>query len=196
VTTQDPGRLSVILAAVREGRAGAGDRLYEHVYAELHRIAQREMRREHRRPTLLQTTGLVNEAWMRMAGNRPEDWKDRRYFFAAAAQAMRRILVDSARKRRAQRRGGDADRITLRSDVAGASPSYDVLALHEALEGLATIRQRAARVVELRFFGGLTVSETAESLEISPRSVDSDWNFARRWLERAMTEGPGPAPPA
>jgi len=194
--SREPGDLSVILAAVRDGEAGAEERLFERVYQELHRIAHREMRREHSRPTLMQTTALVNETWLRLAGNSPGDWRDRRYFFGAASRAMRRVLVDTARKRKAARRAGDAQRITLQSNMPGQEPSYEILALHEALDGLAVIRQRAADVVELRFFGGLTVEETARQLEVSPRSVDSDWNFARRWLERTMTERPDSVPPA
>ena len=190
----DPTDLSAILASIRDGDEGAQERLYERVYEELHRIAHREMRREYERPTLMQTTVLVNEAWLRLAGNRPEDWRDRRYFFGAASRAMRRVLVDTARKRKAARRAGDMQRITLQSNTPGQEPSFEILALHESLERLAEIRPRAASVVELRFFGGLTVEETARQLEVSPRSVDSDWNFARRWLERAMTDGPDSAP--
>ena len=193
---RDPADLSVILAAVRDGEEGAEERLFERVYEELHRIAHREMRREFQRPTLMQTTVLVNEAWLRLAGNRIDDWRDRKYFFGAASQAMRRVLVDTARKRKAARRAGDMQRITLQSNTPGQEPSFEILALHEALENLTTIRPRAAHVVELRFFGGLTVEETARQLDISPRSVDSDWNFARRWLERTMREGPASGPPA
>ena len=193
--SREPTDLSVILASVRDGEAGAEERLFERVYQELHRIAHREMQREHQRPTLMQTTVLVNEAWLRLAGNRLDDWQDRRYFFGAASRAMRRVLVDTARKRKAARRAGDMQRITLQSNTPGKEPSFEILALHEALDGLAAVRPRAANVVELRFFGGLTVEETARHLDVSPRSVDSDWNFARRWLERTMTEGPGSGPP-
>jgi len=194
----DPGEredFSGVLQAVRRGDPDAENLLFERVYTELHRLAQREMRREFKRPDLLQTTALVNEAWLRMAGNKPSDWKDRRYFFGAASRAMRRILVDHARRRQAARRGGGLLRVTLSGEIPGQAPAYDVLALHEVLERLAGIRPRAAQVVVLRFFGGMTVPETAEQLGISSRSVDSDWNFARRWLERTISERPDREPP-
>ncbi len=194
--SHQPGDLTGVLEAARSGDPGAEQELLERVYDQLRRMAHGEMARELRRPTMLQTTALVNEAWLKLGGNKQEVWKNRSYFFGAALRAMRRILIEHARKRDAQRRGGGAVSVTLEDDAAVDAPRFDLLALDEALDRLTAIRPRAARVVGYRFFLGMSIEETADLLEISPRLVSSDWNFAKRWLERELSAGwPANDPP-
>lgn len=185
-----PADLTSVLEAARNGDGRAEQELFERVYDQLRRMAHVEMMLEHNRPTMLQTTALVNEAWLKLAGNQKEAWKNRSYFFGAALKAMRRILIDYARKRKAQRRGGGAAKVTLEDDAVVEAPRHDLLALDEALDRLTAIRPRAAKVVGYRFFLGMSIEETAEQLGISQRLVSSDWNFAKRWLERELTAGP------
>ena len=136
----------------------------------------------------LQATALVNEAYLRLVDTRRMDWKNRAHFLAMAARLMRRILVDSARARASQKRGGDAVRVSLSDDLAVADENgLDMLGLNDALEALADVDKRQSRVVELRFFGGLTVEETAAVLDISVDTVMRDWKTARAWLLREMT---------
>jgi RNA polymerase sigma-70 factor, ECF subfamily len=173
----------------RNGDQTALDRLLPLVYEELHRIAARYMRRERTAHTL-QTSALVNEAYMRLADYKQMKWQDRAHFFAVAAQAMRRILIDFARARRNRKRGGDAERVSLAEDTAVApNGRTDVLALNEALESLAKLNARQARVVELRYFGGLNEEEVAHVLGIAPRTVRADWQLARVWLYKTLTTG-------
>jgi RNA polymerase sigma factor (TIGR02999 family) len=161
------------------------------VYDELHRIAARYMRGERRRNTL-QTTALVNEAYMRLADYKRMQWQDRAHFFAVAAQAMRRILIDFARARQNLKRGGDAERVSFDEGILATSTNgTDLLALNEALEQLAMMNARQARVVELRYFGGLNEEEVAHVLGIAPRTVRSDWRLARAWLYKTLTTGNG-----
>jgi len=183
-----PGDLTVALQAARAGDDDAQRLLYERVYDELHRMAHGRLRREGRKPTLLQTTELVNEAYLRLVGAEPGDWENRAHFFGAAVEAMRRILVEYARRRNAARRGGGQRPVTL-SDVAAHAPSLDLVGLNEALDRLTEIRPRAAQIVGLRFFIGLTVQETADMIRVSPRTVDSDWKFASAWLRREVSGG-------
>lgn len=188
----DPGGRGDVTRALRAARSGddqAQRRLYERVYDELHRMAHRRLGREGRKPTLLQTTELVNEAYLRLVRVDPENWENRAHFFGAAVEAMRRILVEYARRRNAARRGGGRRPVTL-SDVAARTPSLDVVALNDALDRLSAIRPRAAQVVGLRFFIGLTVKETADLIRVSPRTVDSDWRFASAWLRREVSGSP------
>jgi RNA polymerase sigma factor (TIGR02999 family) len=157
------------------------------VYAELKAIAEREFRRESAHHTL-QTTALVNEAWLRLA-NRPGGYESRSHFLGAAAKAMRHVLVDHARRRRARKRGGDLDRVTL---VTGdgrvpEEPVADVLDLDAALEKLEQSEPRLARVVELRFFVGSTIEEIAEAVGVSHMTVSNDWRRARVWLARELS---------
>jgi RNA polymerase sigma factor (TIGR02999 family) len=160
------------------------------VYEELRRQAGRAMRREGDAHTL-QATALVHEAYLRLVDQQRVQWRNRAHFFAIAAQMMRRVLVDHARTRLAAKRGGELQRVTL-GDVgagpaeAGDGDGVDVLALHEALERLALLDPRQARLVELRYFGGLGIEETAEALEVSPATVKRDWAVARAWLRRAL----------
>jgi len=159
------------------------------VYDELRRIAARHLRREQRTNHTLQTTALVHEAYLRLAGQQRPYWPDRAGFCAAAAQAIRRILIDHARRRASRRRGGAAARrVPLDSGVLAApTPSIDVLVLDEALSRLAAVSPRQARVAELRYFGGLTDDETAAVLGVSRRTVQTDWRGARAWLYRALS---------
>jgi len=164
------------------GSAQALDALIPLVYDDLHRAAHLYMAREAPDNTL-QTTALVNEVYLRLAGGRPTNWNDRSHFFAVCATVMRRILTDMARARRSLKRGGSADHLPLDDEIlVSISPRVDLLALDEALTGLAAVDQRQARVVELRFFGGLSVAETAEALHVSPETVHRDWRLAKEWL--------------
>ena len=170
----------------RNGDQTALDRLLPLVYEELHRIAARYMRGERTEHTL-QTSALVNEAYMRLADYKHMKWQDRAHFFAVAAQAMRRILIDFARARRNYKRGRGAERVSLAEDIAVApSGGTDVLALNEALESLAKLNARQARVVELRYFGGLNEEEVGHVLGIAPRTVRGDWQLARVWLYKTL----------
>jgi RNA polymerase sigma factor (TIGR02999 family) len=180
-----------LLADWRNGDQTALDRLLPLVYEELHRIAARYMRGERREHTM-QTTALVNEAYMRLADYKRMQWQDRAHFFAVAAQAMRRILIDFARARRNRKRGGDAERVSLDEGIAPTPDnSTDLLALNEALEQLEKMNARQARVVELRYFGGLDEKEVGHVLGIAPRTVRADWQLARAWLYKTLTSGNG-----
>lgn len=181
-TAHDVTRLLVDL---QRGADGAADQLVPLVYGELHKLAVHYMRAE-RGDHTLQPTALVHEAYMRLVDQRNASWQNRSHFFGIAAQAMRRILVDHARRKRAGKREG-GDRVTLDESVAEAPQrSVDLIALDDALNKLAALDPRQARVVELRFFGGLDIEQTAESLGISPATVKRDWTFARAFLQREM----------
>ena len=158
--------------------------------AELRRLARSYMRRERPGHTL-QTTALVNEAFLRLTDARGVRWQDRAHFLAIAARLMRRVLVDHARSRGYRKRGGGAERVTLDEGLAAApEPEVDVVALDRALQSLAEVDARKSRVIELRFFGGLSVEETAEVLHVSTDTVKRDWRLARLWLLREL-EGDG-----
>jgi RNA polymerase sigma factor (TIGR02999 family) len=176
-----------LLVAWRGGDAGALDRLLPLVYAELRRVAHRYMRDE--RPNHpLQTTALVHEAYLRLIDVTRVDWQSRNHFFAVSAQMMRRILVEAARRRNAGKRGGDASHVALdEAFVPAADRGADLLALDEALEHLATLAPRKARVVELRYFAGLSVKETADVLGVSVETVMRDWRMAKLWLQRDLS---------
>ncbi len=184
------------LAILRRGAPDGMERLIPLVYAELRRMAHHQLAAEPAGHTL-STTALVHEAYLRLADQGPSAWVNRAQFFALAARAMRRVLVDYARRRQAARRGGPAQRpVSLEDAEAGADADAltlaargeELLALDQALERLSAIDPRAARVVECRFFGGLTENETAETLGVSTRSVAGDWLMARGWLYRALSE--------
>lgn len=184
----NPGDLTLLLHAAGSGDREAYARLYEAVYAELRRVAGANLRREAPGHTL-QPTALVNEAYLRLAPGTA--WENRRHFFGAAAEAMRRILVDHARKRRSGKRGGDFERVTLHGvDVAADDCLVDVLAVDAALTELAASRPRLAQLVGLRCFAGMAIEEAAEALGISPATAKRDWAFARAWLvERLGVDG-------
>ncbi len=184
------GELTTLLRAWSDGDADAFDRVLPLVYDELHRMATRYLVGE-RSSISLQATALVNELCLRLLGWDPVHWQNRRHFFGVSAQMMRRVLVDIARRRRAERRGGpDAVRVPLDTiDVPASEPGADLLAVDMALQLLAAEDPRKAHVVELRFFGGLSIDETAEALGISARTVHADWTLARAWLYRTLTAG-------
>jgi RNA polymerase sigma factor (TIGR02999 family) len=184
----DPARPDVtqLLLAWSDGDEAALQALIPIVHDELHRIAAACMAGE-RPGHSLQTTALVNEAYLRLVGTRRVNWQNRAHFLAMAARLMRRILVDVARSKQYQKRGAGAVRVTLVDDIALSSePGRDLVALDEALEALAAVDERKSRVIELRFFGGLTVSETAETLHVSPETVMRDWKVAKAWLLRQL----------
>jgi RNA polymerase sigma factor (TIGR02999 family) len=181
-----------LLRAWSQGDGSALDRLMPLVYNELHRLARYYMRRE-RPDHTLQATSLVNEAYLRLIDVNRVEWRNRAHFLALAAQMMRRILVESARNRQRQKRGGGAVHVNL-DDVQELpdSKEHDLVALSDALNGLATFDARMSRVVELRFFGGLTVDETAHVLNMSPETVLRDWKTAKAWLLREIRRGHHP----
>jgi RNA polymerase sigma-70 factor (ECF subfamily) len=188
-------QITVLLKAWGAGDEAALERLAPLIYDELHRIAGRQMRREEPGATL-QTTALVNQAWVHLVGGAQVAWQDRAHFFAVSSQVMRRILVDAARARGAGKRGARAPRFQLNESIDAAPPrDAELIALDDALDGLARFDPRKARVVEMRFFGGLSVEETAVVLKISPQSVMRDWKLARAWLKREIGGERGATPP-
>jgi RNA polymerase sigma factor (TIGR02999 family) len=178
-----------LLLAWSAGDAAAGERFVAAIYEDLHRQAVRAMRREGDAHTL-QATAIVNEAYLRLVDQRRVQWRNRAHFFGVAAQMMRRVLVDHARTRLAEKRGGGLQRVTLSGVDAGAAgdADLDVLALHDALERLAILDPDQARLVELRYFGGLGIEETAEALDVSPATVKREWAVARAWLRRELAD--------
>jgi len=183
------GEITAALAAIRGGDETAVPRLLPLVYEELRRVARRMMAREPPGQTL-QPTALVHEAYLRLFGNGPTSWENRAHFFVAAATAMRRILVERARRRRAERHGGQKRRVTLDEGAVPADPpATDLLALDDALGRLEAEDERAGRVVHLRYFAGLGIEETAELMGVSTATVSREWTYARAWLLRDMTRG-------
>jgi RNA polymerase sigma factor (TIGR02999 family) len=179
---EDSHTITHLLLEWRSGNKDASARLMELVYRELHQMASRQMRRERDEHTL-QTTALVHEAYIRLCGAEPIQWHDRAHFFAVAAQQLRRVLVDYARRFRSEKRGGGKICATLfDADKAAWQLDEQLLAVDEALARLEALDRRAAKVIELRFFGGLTECEAAEALEISITTLKRDWDFARSWL--------------
>jgi RNA polymerase sigma factor (TIGR02999 family) len=175
-----------LLRAWSSGDSEALDALTPLVYEELHRRAHWYMRRENPGHTL-QTTALVNEAYLRMVDLRQVSWRDRAHFFALASRVIRHVLVDAARSRRSLKRGADAFPEALDEDLrVSETPPADIIALDDALRALSAIDERKNQVVELRFFGGLTVEETAEVLGVSPETVKRDWKLAKAWLRREL----------
>ena len=188
VVTPSSGEVSKLLRAWTDGDRGALDRLTPIVYDELHRLAQRYMKRE-RPGHSLQTTALVNEAYMRLVDYKRMRWQNRAHFFAVSAQLMRRILVEHARRHNLKR-GGGVQHVSLEeAAVVGGDEDVDLLALDDAMNGLARIDPRKVQVVEMRFFGGLSVEETAQVLKVSTVTVKRDWRAARAWLYRELTGG-------
>ncbi len=174
------------LHELRDARSASVDRLFPIIYDELRALARRYRSRERSGHTL-QTTALVHEVYLKLVDQRAADWRDRAHFFAIAAQAIRRILIDHARGRRRRKRGGGIAAVAL-DDVAtlSACEHVDLLALDEALERLKALHERQARVVELRYFGGLNLDEVAEALGVAASTVDNDWAMARAWLRRQL----------
>jgi RNA polymerase sigma factor (TIGR02999 family) len=178
--------LTAILKGLRGGDATGAERVMERVYDELRVIARAEMRAE--RPDIsIQATDLIHEAYLRLVDSARADVNDRMHFFALATQVMRRVLVDHARARRAQKRGGAAARVTLSGvDVQASEPGLDALDLDAALTELATLDPRQARVVELRYFGGLDCDEVARAMDVSKTTVERLWRVARAWLQTRL----------
>jgi RNA polymerase sigma-70 factor, ECF subfamily len=188
----NPSRL---LSRLSAGDETAVSRLMPLVYDELRRIAASYLRRERPGQTL-QATALVHEAYVRLIGEKAHNWQNRTHFLAIAALSMRQILVQRARARNAAKRGGDPERITIDQQLLAAPESgadrIDLLALDAALDRLSALNERQARIVELRYFGGLGVEEAAEALGISPATVKRDWTLARAWLKRELQGGTAP----
>lgn len=185
-----PSPVTDLLARWRSGDREALDALMPLVYQELRRIARHYLQRE-RADHTLQSTALVHEAYVRLVGNNPPEWRNRAHFFGVAARLMRQILVDHARVQRADKRGGGAFKLSLDEGLVGApGKDLDLLDLDNALRGLAQLDPQQSQVVELRFFAGLSIEDTAEVLGISPATVKRDWATARAWLQREMTRGP------
>jgi RNA polymerase sigma-70 factor (ECF subfamily) len=186
------GDVTQLLQALRAGDPSAEGRLLDAVYHELHRMASHYMQREREGHTL-QATALIHEAYLRLIDQRRKDWQNRAHFYGVAAQVMRRILVDYARANRRAKRGGDRHKVLL-EDAILLSPeqSDEVVALDEALSRLAKFDPRKTRVVELRFFGGLSEEETAHLLGVSSRTVKRDWTMAKAWLYGELKSGMTP----
>jgi RNA polymerase sigma factor (TIGR02999 family) len=186
MTERPPQEITQLLIAWNDGDATALDRLMPLVHAALHALAHQRIARE-RPGHPLQTTALVNEAYMRLVDSSRVRWQNRAHFFAVSARLMRHILVDVARARQKLKRGGDVIQVSWDEALAvSAEPSADVIALDDALKTLAAFDERKSRIVELRFFGGLSVEETAEVLKVSPTTVMRDWGLAKAWLLREL----------
>ena len=181
----EPGRITHLLHAWRAGDAAALEQLISIVHGELRRIARRHMARE-RTGHILQTDALVNEAYVRLVDTQDVHWHDRAHFLAVAARVMRRILVEAARARRRQKRGGGEEAIPIVGAIALVQKVPDLLALNDALDALANLSPRKSQVVELRFFGGLTIDETAAVLNVSGDTIRRDWRLAKAWLFREL----------
>ena len=185
---ESPGEVTLLLRKLREGQSDAAEQLIRLVYPELRRIAGACMRDE-RPGHSLQPTALINEAWLRLAGQSQIAWRDRAHFFGLAARMMRRILVDHARARLAEKRGAGALVLNLEWVEIDSSPRKleEILAVDEALERLRQLDPQQARIVEMHYFAGMTVKETAAALGISPRTVDREWALASAWLRRDLS---------
>ncbi len=183
-----PADITKLLVRSGQGDKAALDQLLPLVYQELHRLAHHHLRKE-RAHHSLQTTGLVHEAYLRLAGQQAMDWENRFHFFALAANTMRRVLVDYARARQSDKRGGGAVHVSLsQAEEKAAGRLAEVIALDEALAILAALDPRQSQVIELRYFGGLSVEETAAVLQVSTSTVYSDWRQARAWLYLQLSE--------
>ena len=193
MATRSSEGITQLLERWSRGEEKARDELMPLVYDELHRLARTYLRRERREHTL-QPTALVNELFLKFSEQHRMSWQNRAQFFGVAAQFMRRILVDSARAHRASKRGGDRYCVSLRNIASfGAQPDADLLALHDILNELEAIDPEQARIVELRFFGGLTIKETAEVMQISHATVEREWKLAKAYLKRELTRTKKPS---
>ena len=188
MATRSSQGITQLLERWSQGDEEALDQLMPLVYDELHRLAGAYLRSERREHTL-QPTALVNEAYLKLVRQRNIQWQNRAQFFGVAAQLMRRILVDHARANYADKRGGDRVNVSLKNIGAfGTQPTTDVLALHDVLNRLAEIDPDQSRIVELRFFGGLTIEEAAEVMQVSHSTVEREWKIAKAWLKRELTK--------
>ena len=189
----DSGDVTGLLEDLGRGNAEALDRLIPLVYEHLHALAQRQMFGEKPGHTL-QPTALVHEAFLKLADQRNADWKNRAHFFAVASQVIRRILVDHARGKGRAKRGGAHCRVMLDAELVSAyEKDVDLIALDDALDQLASSSEQQAKIVQMRFFGGLTVKEAAEAIGVSESTIEREWRFARAWLFRRIGGDDGPA---
>ncbi len=189
MNSRSPEEVTQLLLAWNGGDDAALDKLMPLVYDELRKAAKRYMRREPVGHTL-QTAALVNEVYLRLIDAKNVRWQDRAHFFAISARLMRRVLVEFARRRHQLKRGGEIHQVSIDEALAfGQDQGADVVALDDALTALARLNLRQSRVVELRFFGGLSEEEIAEALKVSPRTVRNDWRVARAWLYRELNKG-------
>ncbi|MGC0772546.1 MAG: sigma-70 family RNA polymerase sigma factor [Candidatus Acidiferrum sp.] len=186
MSSETPSQITDLLARWRAGDRDALDSLMPLVYDELRTVAQHYLRKE-RPDHTLQSTALVHEAFMRLVGQKPPEWKNRKHFYGVAARLMRQILVDHARGLRASKRGGDAIKLSLNEGLVGNNnKGLDILALDDSLNRLAQINPQQSQIVELRFFSGLSIEDTSEVLGVSPATVKRSWTTARAWLFREM----------
>lgn len=185
-TSDQPGQVTLLLERWASGDQSALDELTPLVYNELRNVADAYLR--HERPDhTLQATELVNEAYLRLIGQKHGRWEGRKHFYGIAARLMRQVLVEHARKHKADKRGGGRVTVTLENyDDVAETPEVDILAVHEALERLARFDQQQARIVELRFFGGLSIQEAAATMGIGHATVEREWNMARAWLRNEL----------
>ena len=184
----DHGSVTQLLEAVGKGDGAANERLWRLLHTELHRLASRQLAREG--PGAMQTTSLIQEAFIKLTDGQPVQFSNRRHFFGAAANVMRQIRIDDARTRKRLKRGGGHRPIPLDREPAVNEPDpAEILAINELVDRLAAMDPRKAEVVKFRYFAGLSVDETAEAMGISPRTVDSEWQFAKAWLHREMKKG-------
>jgi RNA polymerase sigma-70 factor (ECF subfamily) len=184
----NPREITELLLSWSKGNAAALEDLMPLIYPELRRLARRYMQREDPAHTL-QTSALINEAYLRLVDQRSVEWQDRAHFFAVAAQVMRHILIDHARRHQSAKRGAGALHVALNeAETLGETKAAEFVALDDALTKLATIDERKSRVVELRFFGGLTVEEVAQFLDLSPITIKREWRSARAWLQREINQ--------
>ena len=188
----ESSELTRILSRLPDGGREARDALLALAYHELRRVARSHLRRERSGHTL-SATGLVHEAWLRLAGHRDQSFENRAHFFGAASKAMRRVLIDHARGRKARKRLGEHVELTAAFQLASEAPPCDeLLSVDAALAGLSAVNERLVRVVECRYFAGLTIPETADALGVSHATVSEDWRFARAWLHRALSPAAEP----
>ncbi|HYW74400.1 MAG TPA: sigma-70 family RNA polymerase sigma factor [Pyrinomonadaceae bacterium] len=184
----NPREITELLLSWSKGSAAALEDLVPLIYPELRRLARRHMQRENPGHTL-QTSALINEAYLRLVDQRSVEWQDRAHFFAVAAQVMRHILIDHARRHQAAKRGAGAVHVELsETETVSESRAAEFVALDDALTKLATIDERKSKIVELRFFGGLTVEEVAEFLQLSPITIKREWRSAKAWLQREISQ--------
>lgn len=189
-----PSQISQLLTQWSAGEEQALDELMPRVYRELRAMAARQLRNE-RPDHTLQTTGLVHEAFLRLIQQEGVEWTNRAHFYAVASTAMRRVLVDYARRRQAEKRGGDPQRVSLDKVELAVSPDVDLIDLEDCLARLEELDPQQAKVVELRYFAGCTIDEVAEVLEISPSTVQREWRMAKVWLRAELQRTPNTEPP-
>jgi len=188
MSNKSPRNITVLLNQISDGNNFAVEQILPLVYDELRRISSKYLSNEYRKNTF-QTTELVHEAYIKLIGNQQISWQSRAHFYGIAARTMRQILVDSARKRKSRKRGSGSTKLSLDDVQVVAGESDDqILALDEALKKLEEVEPRSSKVVELRYFSGLTIEETAELLNISPATVKRDWQFAKAWLYREIQQ--------